>query len=310
MRTLIGIKLSVEGIHYFPNASKVFDERIEFLEFPHRHNFGIECKFQVNHDNRDKEFILLKREVLSYLHKEFADENNVCCFGHMSCEMIAKRILQNFGFDYVKVDEDGENYAEVYKVNKQEPTVLKSGRPQDQKKESQTNKQPIIVKLIIGGCCSGKTTFAKNNIANLPYGTKSSIIEIGNIVRSIANRQERTFNKDLQCEIIEYLERAIKQLEAEDNQVYYIVGIRQLKIFKYLFNYFSLKKNETQLEVIMMRIDEEVRKKRFESSNFIKNSNLTFKDVDEAEKDLGLKDLMSYLLTNFYDSKILKIIEE
>ena len=114
MKTIIGVKLSVEGMHYYSDASEKHGLPMKFLEFPHRHMFHIEVRVSVKHDNRDKEFILLKREVIEYLHsKYYQEELNVLDFRKMSCEMIAKDLMFVFHADSVKVSEDDENYALV-----------------------------------------------------------------------------------------------------------------------------------------------------------------------------------------------------
>lgn len=110
--TFIGIKLQVEGFHNFPLASEVFGEEVKFLEVRHRHNFNIVAKKRVSHDDRDQEFILLKREVQDYYQRNFGTPAE---FGSNSCEMIARDLQMAFGFDYVMVDEDGENFAEIIK---------------------------------------------------------------------------------------------------------------------------------------------------------------------------------------------------
>ena len=83
-------------------------EDVEFLKFPHRHIFHICCKKKVTHDDRDIEIILLKRKINKYLNKMFPKT-----FGEMSCEMIAKLLLNCFELSYCKVLEDNENGAEI-----------------------------------------------------------------------------------------------------------------------------------------------------------------------------------------------------
>ena len=119
LQTSIGIRFEVEGFHNYPDASKNHGELVKFLEQPHRHIFKFNCKKRVNHDNRDEEFILLRRKVKQYINRKFPVFESGCeCydFGSMSCEMIAKNILKQFDFDSVEVSEDGENYAIVEKM--------------------------------------------------------------------------------------------------------------------------------------------------------------------------------------------------
>lgn len=110
MKTYIGIKLSLEGFHHFPNASRIFGDKVKFLEYNHRHIFHIECKQQVFHDNRDQEFLLLKRKVQQWFDNRYGVPAQ---FEAMSCEMIARELINAFNFTYVKVSEDDECYGEI-----------------------------------------------------------------------------------------------------------------------------------------------------------------------------------------------------
>lgn len=96
LKTFIGIRFDVEGFHNYPDASKNHGDRVKFLEQPHRHIFKFNCKKRVNHDNRDEEFILLKREALEYINRTYPIfETRVYDFGSLSCEMIAKIYSNN-----------------------------------------------------------------------------------------------------------------------------------------------------------------------------------------------------------------------
>jgi|TARA_R110000764_G_scaffold1012_2_gene3796 hypothetical protein len=106
MRTNIIVNLQHEAVHQWTDCKL---EGVEFLAFPHRHIFHICCKKEVTHDDRDIEIILLKRKVNSFL-----DEMYPKTFGDMSCEMIAKELLNVFELNYCSVLEDNENGAEVW----------------------------------------------------------------------------------------------------------------------------------------------------------------------------------------------------
>ncbi len=111
MNIEILVKLQVEGLHFFPNASKIFPE-VSYLEEPHRHLFYIECTFPVTHTERDKEFLIVRREILSHLNSEFYDEElNLLNFKGMSCESIALHLLKQFELNKCIVSEDNENAA-------------------------------------------------------------------------------------------------------------------------------------------------------------------------------------------------------
>jgi hypothetical protein len=112
--------LSVEGTHNWPNCP--FDE-VDYLRVPHRHMFGIKAYKNVYHDDRDVEFIMLKHRIEAYLltnygqpitHEtgwEICDNKRVCVFGAMSCEMIARELIEEFDLSRCEVNEDGENGA-------------------------------------------------------------------------------------------------------------------------------------------------------------------------------------------------------
>jgi hypothetical protein len=73
--------------------------------------FGFRCYATVTHTDRDKEFILLNREIKRTLHLNFEkDVDGVLEFGPMSCESIGEWLLAQFPELYkVEVWEDWEN---------------------------------------------------------------------------------------------------------------------------------------------------------------------------------------------------------
>jgi hypothetical protein len=107
-KSYIRVRTEFEGFHYYPNAGDI-DPRIKFLETEHRHMFKVEVKIAVTHLDRELEFFLVKWALQSFI-KDGA-------MNHMSCEMIAKRILDNhliplYGNDRfyeIVVSEDGES---------------------------------------------------------------------------------------------------------------------------------------------------------------------------------------------------------
>lgn len=109
-KTGVGVTFSVEGFHNFPVAEQMFGQEVSFLQHRHRHMFQFDCKRRVFHDDRDVEFILMKREIQQHVFDTWGYPAE---FGAMSCEMIARDLLGVFGLYYCKVSEDGENYAEV-----------------------------------------------------------------------------------------------------------------------------------------------------------------------------------------------------
>lgn len=120
MQTIIFCKTQFEGMHCYPKAPR----EVAFLKVPHRHMFGIEVGLEVFNDDREVEFIMLKRNVEVFLNKHFDRCYTGMCadLGTMSCEQIAKEIIGYLEECYCKetkrtitvtVDEDGENGATV-----------------------------------------------------------------------------------------------------------------------------------------------------------------------------------------------------
>ena len=115
-KTTVIVKLAVDGCHNFPKAAEIFPE-VAFLADRHRHMFHFTVACAVQHDDRDKEFIMLKRDILEYINKQYYDTNTRTCeFGPRSCEMLGKEILQEFDAEWVEVWEDMENGAKIERV--------------------------------------------------------------------------------------------------------------------------------------------------------------------------------------------------
>ncbi len=98
-----------EGIHNWPGCP--FDE-VAYLRDPHRHMFHFKAYKNVEHDDRDTEFIILKHRMQTYLSNKYYDHDMRCLvFGAMSCEMIARELIEEFDLTRCEVSEDGENGA-------------------------------------------------------------------------------------------------------------------------------------------------------------------------------------------------------
>lgn len=109
-KTVIGITFQVEGFHCWPEAP----DEVGFLRERHRHIFHFTCTKEVMHDDRDTEFILLKRRIEETVRARYEDRKTRACeFGSKSCEMLAKELLLIFDLTACKVSEDNENFAIV-----------------------------------------------------------------------------------------------------------------------------------------------------------------------------------------------------
>lgn len=100
MKSQVLISFDVEGFHLYPNAPK----QVDFLSYKHRHTFKVTCSYLVSDLNREKEIFIQRDEIKFYLQESYGSP---CDFENMSCEMIAKEII-----DFAK--EDGMIWCEVW----------------------------------------------------------------------------------------------------------------------------------------------------------------------------------------------------
>lgn len=100
-----------EWFHRWPDAP----EEVSFLRTLHRHEFHLKLSVSVSHDDREVEFILLKRWVEAEVIPAIR-----LMWDFKSCEMICEKVAE-MTFDKwegvskvtVEVSEDGENGATV-----------------------------------------------------------------------------------------------------------------------------------------------------------------------------------------------------
>ena len=104
MKSKIIIKTQFEGMHRWKDAP----DEVFFLKDPHRHIFYVEVEMSVNHDDRELEFILVKRSINEFLAEAMGEIDS-------SCETMAKQICEFLEKKYgkrsirVAVLEDNEN---------------------------------------------------------------------------------------------------------------------------------------------------------------------------------------------------------
>jgi hypothetical protein len=110
LSTSIWVTFQKEGIHKYPDAlTNPALKDVSFLGYPHRHMFHFKVEVEVFHDDRDIEFILLKREL------EGLFDSKILQLDFRSCEMIAKDLHKYMVDKYpgrnltITVSEDGEN---------------------------------------------------------------------------------------------------------------------------------------------------------------------------------------------------------
>jgi len=100
MKKQVIAQITIEGFHNYPNAPK----QVNFLQFPHRHQFVIKVGYEVEDLNREKEIFIARAEIENYINEAYGVPAQ---FGAMSCEMIANELLE-FGM------EDGVKWVEVW----------------------------------------------------------------------------------------------------------------------------------------------------------------------------------------------------
>lgn len=101
MQAFVCVKLRFEGHHCWPAAP----DEVDFLRHRHRHEFHVEAEKLVHHDDRDTEFILLKRAMRAHIHRTYPQGE----LGTKSCEMLARELAEMFHLRRCVVLEDGEN---------------------------------------------------------------------------------------------------------------------------------------------------------------------------------------------------------
>jgi hypothetical protein len=118
-RTEVFCSFSFEALHCW--AKCPIDE-VSYLRDMHRHMFYVKAFVEVNHDDRDVEFIQLKHNMQAYLMQKYPHDQlspfPVLVLQSMSCEMLAQDLLERFNLVRCEVNEDNENGAIVYNTIK------------------------------------------------------------------------------------------------------------------------------------------------------------------------------------------------
>src|ERR1017187_9590129 len=88
IRRFIRVTFQKEGIHNYPaalNDPALAD--VKFLGYDHRHVFQFKVIIEVNHNDRDLEFIQLKRYCTNLY------DSGTLQLGRQSCEMMGESLL-------------------------------------------------------------------------------------------------------------------------------------------------------------------------------------------------------------------------
>jgi hypothetical protein len=108
-QSFIIVTFRLPGFHCYPGAPAP----VEFLRARHRHLFCFVLRFAVTHDEREKEFFIISREVQAVLAARYGTPAE---FGTASCEQLARQLFDAYaeqGCYSVEVWEDDENGALV-----------------------------------------------------------------------------------------------------------------------------------------------------------------------------------------------------
>jgi hypothetical protein len=90
IQSFIWVTFQKEGVHRYPDAATNPELAtgdwldVSFLASPHRHIFHFRVELEVFHDDRDVEFIQMKRIIESW----YSDK--ILSVDHKSCEMLAR----------------------------------------------------------------------------------------------------------------------------------------------------------------------------------------------------------------------------
>ncbi len=115
----IEVSFQREGIHKYPaaltdpNLATGDEYDVSFLGHPHRHMFHFYVRIQVQHNDRDIEFIQFKR----WLESLYSSKQAVLQLDFQSCEMLAEALADKINQRYpdrdmeIRVYEDDENGA-------------------------------------------------------------------------------------------------------------------------------------------------------------------------------------------------------
>lgn len=109
MREVV-VRFRLPGTHCWPTCDI---PQVDYLQHKHRHVFHFECRAEVQHNDRQLEFMVLRNRLVKDLQMCFGnDKDEALNFDWRSCEALAQYLLNKFAFlSQVSVFEDGENGA-------------------------------------------------------------------------------------------------------------------------------------------------------------------------------------------------------
>jgi hypothetical protein len=112
----IEVREIVLGVHNWSNCPH---KEVDFLTYPHHHDFVIRVSCEVDHNDRDVEFIMLRIWVKKFIKNRYNIKDEIVYFGSRSCEMISDDITKGLI----------ETYGEKkWKVNVSEDDIQRGGQ--------------------------------------------------------------------------------------------------------------------------------------------------------------------------------------
>lgn len=264
----IKVRFKIEGIHRWEDCPI---EEVSYLKNDHRHLFGIIATKEIQHDDRDIEFIELQHKMKNYLREKYWSTFHQChYFDRMSCERISRELILQFNLSDCEVNEDDENGAILTSIDTG-PNVW----------------------IICGRICSGKSTACET--LQKEYCYSHEIVSIGDIVRRITNNTERTIDTSLDTDIIHDIKCTIIDPYSNYKRNVIIDGIRQLNILTSLISFF--KENNITYQISWLEVSFLARRLRFEERKD-KKDKLSFEEYEEMEDHLGIEELETYIKNN------------
>jgi len=114
MKTTVLVKTSFEALHSWPSCNI---PEVYFLGNPHHHVFDVVAEVEVQRDDREVEFFVLKSQVdeqIDIILNLHGYKQGMYFYTPMSCEMMCKRLLEYMpALVSVEVWEDGKRGARV-----------------------------------------------------------------------------------------------------------------------------------------------------------------------------------------------------
>jgi hypothetical protein len=110
------VQTKFEGIHNYPDAPK----EVAFLRTPHRHEFHVNLQMETFHDDREIEFIMVKRALDAKLQFLYGCID----IGKTSCEQIATVIQAWAKATYPVPENIIDTYPEIVNLTRRVNVIV------------------------------------------------------------------------------------------------------------------------------------------------------------------------------------------